>query len=373
MVEQQKALAVSRREQLRLESQQFVQDMLIRQTELYTNELKQKTEELNELNNKVQDSSDTLISLLTAGLRYKDIPLPFELDTRIQVEKMRKMEGRPSLADTGFFSTDVERILGVTQSAKTLQAILRAQQQRTPENVEKAVNVLTESVEAVKEFEKNRSKIDPDTGAVKSGLNEEQRQILKALTETLEAFKTMDEIAAREEEAALMTENLRLYTEQLDAAAQEAIKMRESQAKYVGATEVFKIAVDEYRQIGQNMLQVLEQYRMSPGERAVRFVRNATGLARGGYATDTVPAMLTPGEFIVNRSSSRRYASQLRQINAGIYPLNNQQQPVSLVNNNNINVNSTGSERIDARRLMREINREQSRGTTRIGSPKRIY
>ena len=39
----------------------------------------------------------------------------------------------------------------------------------------------------------------------------------------------------------------------------------------------------------------------------------------GGWGTDTVPAMLTPGEFVVNRDSARRFRGILEQINAGTF------------------------------------------------------
>ncbi len=44
--------------------------------------------------------------------------------------------------------------------------------------------------------------------------------------------------------------------------------------------------------------------------------------AKGGYPRgfDTIPAMLSPGEFVVNAASSRRFASQLVAMNAGIQP-----------------------------------------------------
>jgi TP901 family phage tail tape measure protein len=44
-------------------------------------------------------------------------------------------------------------------------------------------------------------------------------------------------------------------------------------------------------------------------------------LAEGGFAkgTDTVPAMLTPGEFVVNTASTRRFAPMLEAINSGSF------------------------------------------------------
>ena len=42
------------------------------------------------------------------------------------------------------------------------------------------------------------------------------------------------------------------------------------------------------------------------------------GVARG---TDTIPAMLSPGEFVINAASSRRFYSELQAINSGQKPI----------------------------------------------------
>jgi hypothetical protein len=45
---------------------------------------------------------------------------------------------------------------------------------------------------------------------------------------------------------------------------------------------------------------------------------------RGGFAprgTDTVPAMLSPGEFVINARSARKFYSELVAINAGVRPV----------------------------------------------------
>ena len=42
-------------------------------------------------------------------------------------------------------------------------------------------------------------------------------------------------------------------------------------------------------------------------------------LSGGGPAgTDVIPAMLSPGEMVINAASARRFASQLTAINAGV-------------------------------------------------------
>ena len=54
---------------------------------------------------------------------------------------------------------------------------------------------------------------------------------------------------------------------------------------------------------------------------ATRFPRTAQYLSDGGVfkkrGTDTIPAMLSPGEFVVNPKSSKKYGGLLEQINQG--------------------------------------------------------
>ena len=91
--------------------------------------------------------------------------------------------------------------------------------------------------------------------------------------------------------------------------------------------------------------------------------RAAGGTARG---TDTIPAMLSPGEFVVNASSSRRFASQLQAINSGSNPVF-RQEGGAITNNNvnigDINVNGTADPDDTARRVLSKIRREFRRGT----------
>ena len=37
----------------------------------------------------------------------------------------------------------------------------------------------------------------------------------------------------------------------------------------------------------------------------------------GSGTKDTIPAMLTPGEFVVNKEATRRYRNELEFMNAG--------------------------------------------------------
>jgi hypothetical protein len=107
-------------------------------------------------------------------------------------------------------------------------------------------------------------------------------------------------------------------------------------------------------------------------------------LAKGGFpgsprGTDTVPAWLTPGEFVVNANASARYRGLLEQLNSfGGTTRPNFISPqykqgggsigeTKIYYNNNVTINHpTGNPALDATRIVQEINRQQSRGTARV-------
>ncbi len=91
--------------------------------------------------------------------------------------------------------------------------------------------------------------------------------------------------------------------------------------------------------------------------------------AFGGFTsrgTDTIPAMLSSGETVVNARSSRKFASQINSMNAGVTPVYRQEGGVvnNSVNIGDINVNGTSDPDTTARRVMSQIRREQRRGTS---------
>lgn len=86
--------------------------------------------------------------------------------------------------------------------------------------------------------------------------------------------------------------------------------------------------------------------------------------ASGGFhrGIDTLPAMLAPGEFVVNRDASQRFFSDLQRINAGLSPqFRNAGGDVAQVGDVTINVNESSSPRETAREVMAQINRQLRR------------
>lgn len=97
--------------------------------------------------------------------------------------------------------------------------------------------------------------------------------------------------------------------------------------------------------------------------------RGGQFFAYGGQArgTDTIPAMLSPGEIVMKSDVSRKFFSQLMAMNAGV-------QPVYRANGGpigdtfgdiNVNINSSGPSDINARAIAQGIRREFRRNSIR--------
>jgi len=90
--------------------------------------------------------------------------------------------------------------------------------------------------------------------------------------------------------------------------------------------------------------------------------------AGGGFATkgsDTIPAMLSPGEFVMNQRSTERFYSQLIRMNSP-QPMAHGGQVTNLNGDFNISVHSSGSSKVDAVNIGRELRNEIRRGRVRI-------
>ena len=92
-------------------------------------------------------------------------------------------------------------------------------------------------------------------------------------------------------------------------------------------------------------------------------------LAAGGAArgTDTVPAMLSPGEFVMNAQSTQRFYSQLVAMNAApIHRAEGGPVPGNVTFNGGINITASPNPQSTAREVMQMIRREGRRGSSLI-------
>lgn len=88
----------------------------------------------------------------------------------------------------------------------------------------------------------------------------------------------------------------------------------------------------------------------------------------GGFAsrgTDTVPAMLSPGEMVINAHATSRFLPQLQSINAGIQPSFNttNNRGGDTINIGDINVHADPNPKTTAREIVDLIRRQQRLGT----------
>jgi TP901 family phage tail tape measure protein len=92
-------------------------------------------------------------------------------------------------------------------------------------------------------------------------------------------------------------------------------------------------------------------------------------LAFGGppRGTDVIPAMLSPGEVVINAASARRFSAQLTAINAGVQPVyRSEGGSVTNIGDINVTVSGGGTSRQTARSIAAELRRELRRGTATL-------
>lgn len=94
---------------------------------------------------------------------------------------------------------------------------------------------------------------------------------------------------------------------------------------------------------------------------------------KGGFTprgTDTIPAMLTPGEFVMNSRATRRFYSQLVAMNAGLSPAyrasGGSVMNAGITGDVTINVSGGQTGQDTARTIVRALNREIRRGTSAL-------
>lgn len=152
------------------------------------------------------------------------------------------------------------------------------------------------------------------------------------------------------------------------AAAQQGINSAQAAANAYNTSA----AVSQNNRLAQSFLDVAAARAAAAGGGglAARTGALVHKFAMGGFAprgTDTVPAMLTPGEFVVNARDSKRFFAELVAINSGRRPIYRAEGGPVTTNVGDININiPPGSGPVDARQLAKELRRQMKRGTARL-------
>jgi hypothetical protein len=201
--------------------------------------------------------------------------------------------------------------------------------------------------------------LDEDLGVIAEQLKNAKGDIQGAATATTEFGTAVDNFSAQKQitEINAAIPRIKAYTEANRLAAESAAAVPGAQ----GLSGAFA-----------------GQFRGGP----------VAGLARGGWVyrqgggripsrgTDTVPTMLTPGEFVINARSARRFFPELQAINSGQRPVfrraggavSNSTQIGDVV----INVQGGGSPQATAKQINRELDALGRLNTARTSRSNRV-
>jgi len=234
------------------------------------------------------------------------------------------------------------------------------------------------------------TQLDNDYQTLFAGLSIFQKQVLKTSIRNVEAqFQRSAQVLSELlQEGSLTTEQqaagrLGIDTELKNATTEAANTTQATnqlnqamgtvEQTTANTSQQLSVMHQQVTAIGQAAAQI--QFPSVPSPQAVtaqigRNVR-ARYLSGGGFVskgTDTVPAMLTPGEVVMNPRASRKWYTQLQAMNAGVQPIYRQEGgPVSNSNFGDINVTvNTSTSRVDdraGRQLGRALKRELRRNT----------
>lgn len=249
-----------------------------------------------------------------------------------------------------------------------------------------AVLTIDQINERIAEYKRRRDEI---ANAPQGALKLLDPRIIPDLDQTIQLFNTL--VQKMNEAGTLGSEAVRKNAEALQgggieqakqASAEKAQTDQQSQQAVQGAKQATDGQVSALQQgvtATAMMASNAERYRdamnsAQPPQTATARLGKLLFRASGGFTprgTDTIPAMLSPGEFVVNARSTKRFFSQLQAINSGRMPVYRQEGgPVSQTNIGDINVTVNGANTNNGsqtgRQIARSLRRELRRNTSQL-------
>ena len=188
-------------------------------------------------------------------------------------------------------------------------------------------------------------------GGILDKTTEQQIKATEAQLGAAAAGESTIEILISEQEA---------YQQEID----ELIKQQGTLTSVI--TESNQSIARSYEKDLKPILEEIKALQLGAQQAASRIVGGPDFFARGGIASsDTIPAMLSPGEFVMNAKSTRRFYSQLHGMNSGFA----RGGTVNTTNVGDIHIHGfkpSGNDSADVVRLGRQLRREIRRGTVRL-------
>jgi len=213
--------------------------------------------------------------------------------------------------------------IGALQQGRTAQEAAAAAQSAYADRNKKAIEILKElsAIEGIDTTEMDLARADLMEGMARSTGQINNPFIQKAI----EALRTSPEQRAANDPVllALKAQAAALRVEQVNAVNQANQVDREKQRDLL--KEVADPLVAQMQKVGMLVAQALNNFAAATGRPQQRASGGMIYASAGRLinfqpkGTDTVPAMLTPGEYVINREETAKNLPLLEQINSGNY------------------------------------------------------
>jgi TP901 family phage tail tape measure protein len=321
-----------------------------------------------------QAEIDSLRGLVTARLGASS-----KLDAVIEKEKTL-IKGSSSLLGEGYRLDLTETATAYKNMLVTMQALGRV----NPNNITAFNAALQQASESKAKFEKAAAQ-----GGVGTGFTIDPN-VLKAIDDTyntvLSRFRQAQEMPGKElaqqiQGITQQLNNIRAQTATLfPAQPVKLLALGTSVAEVntlISSTGTIKLNAEgtatAWKDTNSQLREAINLQNQLKSPSASAPVAQAKGgymrFATGGKAhgTDTIPAMLSPGEFVVNARSTRQFFSQLVAMNAGVKPIYRQDGgAVTNIGDINVTVPGGSTTRQTAREIATALRREVRRGTSKL-------
>jgi TP901 family phage tail tape measure protein len=198
-----------------------------------------------------------------------------------------------------------------------------------------------------------------------SSLDDFRLSTLKALPGIRKQGEAMDDANKSLEQARNQAGNI---DEIFNARSRDLINAQITAIQNFVPPSNFKVEVDGATSAVQRFTRALLENQPSQREGNERAMGSRILRSNGGIGTDTVPAMLSPGEFVMNARAARQFHSQLIAMNAGMNPTIYRQGGGDVTNNislGDVVINQAGRN-VNGREVANDIRRELRRGTTKL-------
>ena len=177
----------------------------------------------------------------------------------------------------------------------------------------------------------------------------------QTIADTLSAIISVAENTANAESAISGIEKLqKSFAETSKEISENTVDMSKKLLTYPQALDAATQALKRFTAARQEYLKAIKS--VAPDQTKVGTYSNG-----GSVGTDSIQALLSPGEFVVNAKATKKFYSQLLTMNSGM-PKYSNGGTVTNVGDININANSTGNTTMDILKIGRGLQQEIRRG-----------